>query len=311
MRAKISAINFFIFFLPINFNCDNYSSQSEDTCELWRIIGVFDVDNGKGNIEKRVKIVREKFTTDMSWDSSADGTNESETSVNSGKGINQWGEIKDSSGNTIYEGADLMRVLNGYYIGESSTCTYCNAINQGTCPTTNNCASSVGQISSTSLKMVDDALWYTGTPTYNSTLPLSTMYAGERSTQNGKICTTGDYCTDNVTRTTTWVGKVGLIYPSDYAYASTDASCASDIYGDNSTCNTNNWLQPSSGNYWTISPYAHSGYSNYVWFVYSSFRVYRDNANDADGVRPALYLAPNVKIKGGNGSSTSPYILAQ
>ena len=310
----------------VYFNCkDKYTSDSkeikygdedyvyEGNCEVWRIIGVFDTKSSDNPSEKpvpRIKIVRDAFSTGMSWDSSSDGTNEGETNVNGGNGINQWGEIKDSSGNIIYEGADLMRVLNGYYIGESSECTYCDDFNQGTCPTSNNCASIVGQISSTSLKMVDDALWYTGETTYNATLPLSTMYEGERGTQTGKICpSTDSSCNDNVTRMTTWVGKVGLIYPSDYAYASISESCTTNIVGRDSTCNTNNWLHSSSGLYWTITPRADSYVASGVWGVYSSDRVYKSYAYCAYGVRPALYLHQDVQIIGGDGTVDYPYIL--
>ena len=38
--------------------------------ELWRIIGVFAVDDGNGNVEQRMKIVRnEQLSSEMSWDS--------------------------------------------------------------------------------------------------------------------------------------------------------------------------------------------------------------------------------------------------
>ena len=135
------------------------------------------------------------------------------------------------------------------------------------------------------------------------------MYEGERGTQNGKICTSGNDCNDSVERTTTWEGLVGLIYPSDYAYASTDAGCANDIVGSDSTCNTNNWLHPSSGYYWTISPRASSSSANFVWGVFSSSRVNRNDAYYAHGVRPALYLDSNIQITGGDGTSNLPYVL--
>ena len=167
---------------------------------------------------------------------------------------------------------------------------------------TNDCSSSVTPLSSTSIDMIDSVLWNTGATKYSATLPLSTMYAGERSTQSGKICSSGDYCNDSVERTTAWEGKVGLIYPSDYAYASTNEKCASDIVGSDSYCNTNNWLHPSSGGYWTITPRAHSSSAYYVWDVDLSGRVSSSGAYIADGVRPALYLDSNIQIIGGDGN---------
>ena len=38
--------------------------------ETWRIIGVFPTDDGTGNIENRVKIIREESIGDYSWDTS-------------------------------------------------------------------------------------------------------------------------------------------------------------------------------------------------------------------------------------------------
>ena len=68
--------------------------------ELWRIIGIF------GN---NVKLIRNDRLGWLSWDTS-------ESTVNNGYGINQWGESKDTSGN-IYEGADLQVYLNKMYYG--------------------------------------------------------------------------------------------------------------------------------------------------------------------------------------------------
>ena len=59
------------------------------------------------NMKNRLKIIREESIGDYSWD-----TSES-SSINSGYGINQWGE----SGS--YNGADLMRLLNPGYESES------------------------------------------------------------------------------------------------------------------------------------------------------------------------------------------------
>ncbi|MBQ9318259.1 MAG: hypothetical protein IJR82_01320 [Bacilli bacterium] len=42
----------------VYFNCDTLDNQNSDTCEIWRIIGVFDVDDGTGNYEQRIKLVR-------------------------------------------------------------------------------------------------------------------------------------------------------------------------------------------------------------------------------------------------------------
>ena len=257
--------------------------------EDWRIIGIFNVKTvnettGEEKIEKLLKIVKDTpFSTTMSWDSSASG-------VNKGYGVNEWSQ------------ADLMTMLNKYYIGTSTTCKYCNSSSQGTC--TRSCSSSVNQIGSTYREMIENVVWNTGAITYADSIERSSAYTQERVSEigangagTGKICTSGNYCTDEVTRTITWPGKVGLIYPSDYGYASTSGT---DIR--NSAIGTTNWLN--SGIYWTLSPNAYSSNADIAWFVNSGY-VYDGYAFCGFGVRPAIYLKSDVSITSGNGSSST------
>ena len=51
---------------------DNPNNYVTFNNELWRIIGVFTVEDGNGNTEQRIKIVRnEKLSSNMKWDSNA------------------------------------------------------------------------------------------------------------------------------------------------------------------------------------------------------------------------------------------------
>ena len=294
----------------VYFNCKDkdlnnveYGEESYDyanSCEVWRIIGVFDTyssDNESEEAVPRIKIVRDSLPVMMSWDSSS---NNNGVDNNSGWGINQWG-ASDS-----YEGADLMQMLNGYYIGKEDICLYCNAANQGEC--TRNCTSSINPISSLSLSMIDDVLWNLGAPTSAAKIPTLMMYAGERGMQTGKLCISGDYCNDNVTRTIKWIGKIGLIYPSDYGYASANKECNVNMYGADSLCSKNNWLHPNNGEYWTISPRGYSNLAFAVWYINSSRQLLAGHADYVLGVRPTLYLSTNIKIIGGNGDN-EPYKL--
>ena len=63
----------------VYFNCDDLNNQNSETCEVWRIIGVFDVertdpnDNTQTITERRMKLVRGSLlSTDMSWDTNED-----------------------------------------------------------------------------------------------------------------------------------------------------------------------------------------------------------------------------------------------
>ena len=59
---------------------NNYVSFNN---ELWRIIGVFPTDDGTGNIENRVKIIRNESIGRYSWDNKASGTGSSTSSSGS------------------------------------------------------------------------------------------------------------------------------------------------------------------------------------------------------------------------------------
>ena len=117
----------------------------------------------------------------------------------------------------------------------------------------------------------------------------------------------------------TWNGKVALMYPSDYGYAtsggsttSREACLAKELYSWDSTsfsdCKSNNWLFNNKAQ-WTLTPNPSS--SNRIFFVYSTGFVNNSNANLLSyGVRPSVYLTSIVKISKGDGTSTNPFIIS-
>ena len=53
----------------VYFNCDDYNNPNSNTCELWRIIGIFN-DNSHGiSGEKLVKLIRNDSLGNIDWDS--------------------------------------------------------------------------------------------------------------------------------------------------------------------------------------------------------------------------------------------------
>lgn len=176
----------------------------------------------------------------------------------------------------------------------------------------------------TNLKnLVGNTLWHTGSNdgvTYTEdNIVTSKFYELERSSNNGKICKLDDYCNDTVTRTTTWTGKVGLMYPSDYGYAtgggstSNRTSClAIELYnwGDAGDCKNNDWLYNSNAWQQTISPSAHSWYASYVFGVDANGAVEDGSAYPYCFIRPSVYLKSNVLILSGEGTLENPYEIA-
>ena len=151
--------------------------------------------------------------------------------------------------------------------------------------------------------MIGDAIWYTGA--VNSTKNMTTIQSYVLERGNAVVCTN---CNDGVTRKTKWLGKVGLIYPSDYGYSKKNKSCYSiSLYAsgyDNGACKNDTWMSASWD--FTISPYANE-YS--VAIIASWNSQDSDWTSGANKTYPTLYLKSDVKITSGIGTSSNPFQL--
>ena len=127
-------------------------------------------------------------------------------------------------------------------------------------------------------------MWNLGGIAYE-TKPVNELYIKERGTEvySGHTTTSSDY--------------IGLIYPSDYVFASTDESCSQAPYG--STCKKNNWLFKGVW-YWTISP--RSSHAHGVFRVNGDGYLNRYSALYRGGVRPSVYLKSDIMIVSGSGT---------
>ena len=270
---------------------------SDNKVILWRILGVFD---GK------VRVIRHDSIGNYSWDTSA-------SNVNSGDAINEWSQ------------ADIMKLLNPGYDNNkdlnnsNETITVNNSLyynsGSGTCyngrsnVTTECDFTNTGLSESVKDKIVDQTI-YLGGGNKSSiyTNQAYTMERGDTVVIPGTTCS-GSYCNDSVTRTLTWTGKVGLMYPSDYGYAVDLTSCQNNLlYYDNTTCKINDWLVKSSYQ-WFVAPSSAVAYS--AWYVNSDGYVGSGSiVYNAYGVRPVLTLSSELVIEsGGEGTSTKPYVL--
>ena len=246
--------------------------------ELWRIIGVF------GN---NVKLIRKDSLGWLSWDTS-------EESINGGYGVNEWST------------SALKNYLNTmYYDGTSVTCYNANNKQTTTCP--------ANKLDNTAKALIDNHTWKTGAIEWSKRTNTLAFYKDERGNETGKICNGGDYCNDTVERTTEWPGYIGLPYATDYAYASGESICETNMVKQDSNnvyiCKNDNWMFKPNTWYWTISPSADSGHSRYVWFVSGDGNVNSNRAARGGAVFPAIYLKSNILIESGKGTSSDPYIL--
>ena len=267
--------------------------------ELWRIIGALSVDDGSkgitevGEVSTRLKIIRADNIGKFSWDISSNN-------INKGYGVNEWSQ------------ADLMNTLNfgAYYNREKGKCysgIYDEPIDCDFSET-----SSTPGLTSEAKEMIGDAKWYLGA--LNGAMPtVEKMYEIERGIISSKACandgTVEDYCNDNVSRTTAWVGKIGLMYPTDFAYSADYSKCKDNtlLQYNKGSCVDDFWMTSYDYN-WTITPQAIASYA-----LYTSDSAVINGVNFLRyeiGVAPVTYLKNSITILDGEGTKDRPFILA-
>ena len=269
---------------------------------LWRIIGVMNnIDDGTGNKETRLKIIRNESIGRYTWDNKPSGTGSSTGEY----GSNDWSDSRlmmllnpgyETPNSPIYEYEGSL-----YYNGKSGTCYSGSSGATVSCDFTDTGLKSVEAKS-----MIDDAVWNLGgMGAFLRDGVTSWSYTCERGTEvySG--------------HTTEWTGKIGLMYASDYGYATSGGQTASrdtclnielPYWSHYDDCFNNNWLLDSSQHQWTLSPSSANSY--FVFVVQSNGGLTNGNADEIYCVRPTLYLASNVKISGGEGTESSPYQLS-
>ena len=308
----------------VYFNCSDYSNQSDSTCEKWRIIGVFkNITKADGTKENLVKIIRNDRLNNINirWDYKQTGVGTSITNY----GSNDWTDsqlmmmlnpkdylksgytiennvVKDSYGQEIYQN------MGSYYNGTSG-CQPASITSGSSFSCTSIDFASTGLKNDLTRNAIEGIVWNLGgTATYNSTSTglASHWYDYERGTNvySGHA--------------TTWTGKIGLMYPSDYGYATSGGSttnrtsCLSTMlyyngWNNVNDCYGNDYLFKAEYSQWTLTPI--SSAANGI-FIVTLGNINRTNAlNNNYSVHPSAYLKSNVLISNGEGTSASPYQL--
>ena len=252
--------------------------------ELWRIVGVFNnILDENGNYETRLKIVRSSPIGFYSWDNKIAGNGSSTSSY----GSNNWSD------------ATLKDLLNtgAYWNQTTGDCPY------GTDGATIFCDFTTNGLNSEAKALIDTAVWNLGGHSSYKGVVASLFYEKERSTE---VVLGHDV---------TWTGKVALLYPSDYAFATNggnttnrDICLQTAVYDWNKydDCFTNNWLYYSESSQWSLMPY--TGYDSNTFFI--NTYVSANPSASRFAVFPSLYLDANVRITDGDGSTDHPFILS-
>ena len=303
----------------VYFNCSDYTNPTADTCELWRIIGVFNnVTNGDGSKENLIKIIRADSLGEFMWDYKHNyvGTSTFEAGSNDWTDsqlmmmLNPTNYLKSgytNSSNIIYDINDqeIYSKMGSYYNGTKG-CSPASIASGASFSCAEVDFTSTGLKNDTTRNAIEEVVWNLGgSSTYNDVTP-SMFYERER----GTTVYTG--------RPTTWTGKIGLMYPSDYGYATSGgttkdrAAClAKELVNwdssDFSDCKGNDYLLNTNNLQWTLAPY--SVHASNVFFV-STDGIAGITPADVDfAVRPALFLKSNILVDKGTGTSTDPYQL--
>ena len=163
-------------------------------------------------------------------------------------------------------------------------------------------------LTSTAKKQISSTKWYLGNVVYNNNFGTTKeIYIQERSTNvhNGNK--------------QTWDGKVALIYPSDYMYASSacynddtkkgyDSSGSSPYDTDyrSETCKSTNWLLDTNKWFWAVSPSSGSLYIAAGVGGSGGVSVY-STRDSSGGLCQSVYLDSSVKYIGGDGTAEKAY----
>lgn len=291
----------------IGSDAKNYISFNN---EKWRIIGLFDTEDENGNKDLRIKIVRDDpIDSSGIYDSSPSSNN------NSGYGINEWSQ------------ADIMKLLNPGYDDESVGGSLYYNSGSGMCYRgayldKTSCSFSSNGLKDESKEFIDEVKWNTGAVT-TTEFTAKELYEAERGTDTGKtgVSKQNYYVMDDVERTTSWVGKVGLIYPSDFVYSVDGASWSDDegsysytrdecIDGFVGGCYSNAswmWANTNDNPIRTITPSSKPDSSQTMYV--SPGKPSAAPAYYTYNINPVVYLSNKAIISGGNGTSSNPYTI--
>lgn len=283
---------------------DSPNNYIEFNNETWRIIGVFD---GK------IKIIKDTPIENISWDYKTSGVGSSESDY----GSSDWTDSQlmymlnsndiPSLLKTGYTYTNnLVKDTNNYIVYQNG----CKPASVSTTTTSYSCTASPWSLNATALTQVADTTYYLGglgytieeasdeEAFYADLLSKTTMdfYTFERGTAKY-----------NDSRSLSWNGKVGLMYPSDYAYTfayGVDNSCFNSPMGCGyiSGTPTTSWLFNSNYYQWTINPifiYSVPEYSYVVFIVCDDGSVDGVGAYvGIVGARPVVYLKSDIQLTG-------------
>ena len=243
-------------------------------------------------------------------------------------GSYSWGVTNSASAYTTYstynnnwETANANILLNEYFLNATNTsatygsCSdwtyYYGITDNANMYKTNDCSYILkyGIPTSTANDYIQPVTWYLKGYS-DATYSKQDMYTCERSDQTAiQKCTGGGNNGTYATKVTN--KRVGLIYPSDYMYASGYYSSTDTTAGSSQYYGQQNWLY--NGGEWTITPKGYDSsaiinLSGIVWLINGGVNTTFGYISNT--VRPTFYLKSSVQYVSGSGSFSDPFIIS-
>lgn len=249
-------------------NPQNYIEFND---ELWRIVGVFTVENSEGIKERRIKIVRNEVVGRFERYKGSLHPIANKTTP-----YNDWGQSYSQL------------VLNGDYYNRTGD------------------YKEVG-LNDVARSQISEVKWYNGRISLENEASNGEKYY---SLERGSLACTGDTC-NKLTVEKSISNVVALVYPSDYIYTfaknvnevcfETPNTCGADSI-------VSSWMQTgiNEGQQYMFSAISDNEYGVYIISQRGSV-IGGYGAGNEFGIKPSVYLKADVILMSGDGSIDNPY----
>ena len=276
----------------IYFNCEDNAEPSADTCEVWRILGIFKDEEG----QEHIKIVRNNVLPRDMYPVTfeANGTTYKIQSTDSSGDYVYWNYKSDGTYNNDWATAGLQYWLNAGSDKDTKTAS----------------DGYMSYLSESAKSMIEKTKYYLGNFNYSKDTITNYTYERGNTTCSGS-CSGGDVWEGNQA---TWNGNengnIALMYPSDVRYASNSCSWTMNLNSSNANSKAS-WLYQTanhSGYEWLLSPSSYDSNSAAYWSTSGAITDCSVSGSDL-GARPVLNLKSQARIEAGEGSGTSPFVV--
>ena len=277
---------------PTDSGIRNYVKFNNET---WRIVGIFNEENASGEKAERIKLVKDEpisLSTEVPTTIAKGNITYEMFYSTSGTKYKYFYWNTPSSVETNKN--DWTKAGSMYYLNEN----YLNSLENSS--------------------LIENMKYNLGNVSINSdgfiTGIAKEVYTQERGTTVCDSSITSNSHSNNCNiwngNQASWNGKIALLYPSDYGYASNTSNWSKDLSSAYSNgLSLNNWMfNNEMAGTWFLSPASYG--PNFVSGVSVDGGLFRGNAAGSGALRPVLSLGSQAMIITGSGSINDPYELA-